>query len=348
MADDANAGRLGGAALPAPTLLVRLLLPAIYLCCAFAFVTDVTYDNSLAFGIAYVPGICTAVAYRRASAVWWLTGLAILLVAIGYFFPVVNADIVDSLGNRMLSLGAILVTAALVRYSRHIQEQLAEQTARVKAAERAKTDLFTNLSQEIRTPLHSIIGFAELMTVNCRPDQKAPLAQMQIGGKRLLATIDNLVDLTMIDGRALRREPVALQPILRDVVAAAQTWAAERDVTLSLQETGPPLVVETDAWAVRRIVENLLSNALKFTQRGGTVVLRLAPHDARATIEVDDTGVGLAPEMHDLLQVPMAHPEVAPGAGLLLSRRLAAAIGATLQFESERGRGTLVRLSLPA
>ncbi|MBN8897521.1 MAG: HAMP domain-containing histidine kinase, partial [Rhodospirillales bacterium] len=305
MAGDANAERQQGAALPAPTLLVRvLLLPAIYLCCAFAFVTDVTYDNRLAFGIAYVPGICTAVAYRRASAVWWLTGLAILLVAVGYFFPVVNADLVESLGNRMLSLGAIVVTAALVRYSRHIQEQLAAQTLRAEAAERAKTELFTNLSQEIRTPLHSIIGFAELMTANCRPDQKAPLAQMQIGGKRLLATIDNVIDLTVIEGRRFRREPVALQPLLRDLVAAAQTWASERDVALSMQEGGSRAAVETDAWAVRRIVENLLSNALKFTQKGGTVVLRLAQQDGRATIEVDDTGVGLSPGLHDLLQVP--------------------------------------------
>lgn len=332
------------AALELPTLLVWLLLPAVYLFCAFAFITDVTTDNTLAYGIAYVPAICTAVVYRHASMVWWLAAGAILLVAIGYFFPAVNSAYVVSIGNRLLSVAAILVTAALVRYSRHIQEQLARQTARAEAAEQVKTEIFANLSQEIRTPLHSIIGFAELMVANCRPDQKVPLAQMQVGGKRLLATIDNLIDITTLEARPLEAAPVELGPMLRELIAAAEGWAVEREVALSLQEP-VSITVRTDPWAIRRILENLVSNAVKFTQGGGTVVLRLRQEGPRAVIEVDDSGVGLSLRLQRVLQAPDAAPGA--GTGVTLCHQLAAAIGAQLTFESSPGCGTVVRLSLP-
>lgn len=337
-----------------PTRWVKLLVPAIYLACLFAFVTDMTHDNSLAYGIAYVPLICTAVFHRNPRAVWILAGIANVMVVLGYFFPVVNRDVLNSIGNRTLSVFAILVTAALVRYARDVQDRLAEQTSRAEAAERLKTEVFTNLSREIRTPLHAIIGFAELMIAGCRPDQRLPLGQMQMGGKRLLGTIDNLIDLTTLDRRVLESGCVDIAASLRQVAEQARGSAVERDITLAVEMAdATALLARADPWAVQRILENVISNALKFTRPGGSVTMSAEASASGVAATVADTGVGMAFElMHDL-SGPASADDVetmatGTGTGLTLSRRLAEAMGGMLLFESRPGRGTTVRLWLPA
>jgi signal transduction histidine kinase len=336
---------------PEPTLTVRLLLPLVYLGCLLAFIADMSNSNALAFGVAYVPLICTAVFHRSRVAVWWLAGIAIVLVALGFFFPRVSTDVVDSIGNRLLSVVAIVVTAALVRHSRQIQDRLTDETARAEAAERLKTEVFTNLSNEIRTPLHAIIGFAELMMANCRPDQRPSLGQMRMGGQRLLATIDNLIDLTTLDRRALQAEVVDLARALRQSATAVQFTAAERQVSIILRiAEATVLPAICDAWAVRRILDNLIANALKFTRPGGSIELSAdaVPNGVRVTIE--DTGIGMSAETLRALSEPLTaeQPDEISGTGLALCRQLVRGMGGALSFDSRPDCGTTVSLWLPA
>ncbi|MDR3538921.1 MAG: HAMP domain-containing sensor histidine kinase [Acetobacteraceae bacterium] len=334
-----------------PTRWVKLLVPAIYLACLVAFISDVTHDNTLAYGIAYVSLVCTAVFHRSPGSVWWLAGIAILMVLIGYFFPAVSSDVVDSIGNRLLSVVAILVVAALVRHARDIQERLAEQTARAEAGERLKTEVFNNLSHEIRTPLHAIIGFSELMMATCRPDQRLPLGQMQVGGKRLLGTIDNLIDLTNLDRRLLRAEPVDIAASMRQAADKARATAAERQVSLVVEiADAAVLPAVADPWAVQRILENLLSNAINFTRTGGTVLVAAVASANGVVATVEDTGIGMSSEMVQELSEPVSDSELAAtvGTGLTLSRRLAEAMQAELSFDSRPGQGTTARLRMPA
>jgi signal transduction histidine kinase len=334
-----------------PTGWIRLLAPVIYLGCVLAFIIDLTYDNTLAFGVAYIPAICTAPFYRNPRAVWWLAGIATLMVVTGYFFPEVNTDLLVSVGNRLLSVLAILVTAALVSYSLDTQEKLAAQTERAEAAERLKTEVFTNLSHEIRTPLHAVIGFAELMMANCRPDQRLPLGQMQIGGKRLLTTLDNLIDLTNLDHRVLRAEPMDVALSVREAAEAARPAAAERHVSIVVEiAEATRLQATADPWAVRRILDNLISNALKFTGQGGKVVLFSEACSDGIVAAIEDDGIGISPELMEELREPHWSDDVAiiAGSGLTLSRRLAQAMRGDLSFDSQLERGTTVRLHLPA
>jgi signal transduction histidine kinase len=330
---------------------IKFLVPVIYLGWALAFITDLTYDNTLAFGVAYIPAICTASFYRSPRAVWVLAGISILMVATGYFYPAVNPDLLVSVGNRLLSVLAILVTAALVRHSLHTQEKLAVETARAEAGERVKTEVFENLTNEIRTPLHAVIGFAEVMLVNCRPDQRAPLGQMQNSGKRLLTTIDNLIDLTNLDHRVLLAEPIDVALSLREAAEAARPVAAERHVSLVVEiAEATRLQATADPWAVRRILDNLISNALKFTSQGGTVVLSTEARPEGVIAAIEDTGIGMSPELVQELRAPRWSDDLATitGTGLTLSRRLAQAMRGDLSFDSQLQRGTTVRLHLPA
>ena len=128
----------------------------IYLACGFALIADLTNDATLAFGVCYIPFVCTAMFHRDPRAVWWLAALASVLVVVGFFVPAVDPDIVAGASDRGLSIAAIFATAFLVHHERKARERLIEQTIRANAAERVKMQLFTNLSHELRTPLSAI------------------------------------------------------------------------------------------------------------------------------------------------------------------------------------------------
>jgi uncharacterized membrane protein YfcA len=127
----------------------RWLVPLLYLFSAAAFVADIKRDNALAYGVIYIPLVATALFHRRRAGLWILTAATCLLAIVGAFVPAVNPDLPDVVGNRILSIMAILATAAFVHHARAILDRLAAQTSRAEAAERIKSEIFANLSCEI-------------------------------------------------------------------------------------------------------------------------------------------------------------------------------------------------------
>jgi signal transduction histidine kinase len=212
----------------------RWLVPVFYVLSGLAFVADLYRDNMLAYGMIYVPLVATAVFHWSRSGLWILTGLTCLLVVVGAFVPLVNSDLPDLIGNRILSILAILATAAFVHHARVSQDRLAAQTRRAEAAERIKSEVLTNLSHEMRTPLHALLGLLSLMMTDSRPDQREALARVRSGGKQLLDTVDNLIDLTQIDQRALQREAVNVATLLRDAADSACSAADEPRIAIDL------------------------------------------------------------------------------------------------------------------
>ena len=335
---------------------VRLLTIPIYLGCLLAFLSDITQEIFIAFGLFYVPLICTAVFHRNPRSVWWLALAAISLIITGFFFPIVNPDQSSALANRALSIVAVIITAALVHHARDIQERLAEQTRRAEAAERMKTAILTTLSEEIRQPLHGLVGLCGVMMADCRSDQRAPLGRVQSSGKQLIGMIENLIDLTHLDERAIRLESFDVGQLIHQAVAAVQPAATDKDILLAIDaEPGPAQVVQADTWAVRRILDNVLANALKFSPRGAVVELATETGPNFVELIVRDTGIGMTAEALRKLAAPLSlqsaqdtQPLNVDGTGLTLSRYLARAMGAELLFDSEPGSGTTVTLRLPA
>jgi signal transduction histidine kinase len=332
----------------------RWVIGGIIAAAAAAFAADLFTDRLLAFGVAYIPLICTAAFHRDARAVWWVAGLTTLMVLFGSFLPYLNADVTASLLNRVLSLLAIGVTAVLVRYERYVRDRLIEQRRRAQSAERAKTHLLSNLSHELRTPLNAILGFSDLLLADCRPDQLSALRQVSTSGKRLLRTLENLIELSRFDERVWQLQDVDVARLLRQLTEAAQPEAAEQQIVLAYTADPGRQMVNTDPTALRRILDNLLANAIKFTRPGGSieVTLRTEPEWIIATVR--DSGIGMPRQVLDRLGAPffqgdggMTRRFEGMGTGLALSLRLAAVMGANLTFESAPGQGTTAHLRLP-
>jgi signal transduction histidine kinase len=336
-------------------LVASRLVPLIYVVSALAFLSDLKRDNTLAYGIIYTPLVATAVFHRHRSGLWILTAIAIVLVVVGAFFPVLGPDLPDLIGNRVLSTLAILATAGFVHHSRETQERLTAQTRRAEAAERIKTDVLTDLSEEIRTPLHSLLGVLTLTMATGRSDQREALGRVRSDAKRLLATVDNLIDLSQVNGRELRRQTVDIATIARDAAATAGSAARERQVTVALTgeaDTGGTTAIG-DSWAIRRILDNLLANAVRLTPPGGAVSVSVSRSDHTVTASVSDTGNGLPPEItRDFREdAPEGDGSVLPGsggAGLALSNRLARTMNGRVTASNRPGSGATVSLSLPA
>jgi signal transduction histidine kinase len=339
----------------AASRFARRLVPLIYVVSALAFVSDLERDNTLAYGIIYTPLIGTAVFHRRRVGLWLLTGGACIMVVVGACFPVGGGDLPDLIGNRALSIMAILATAAFVHHAREIQDRLAGQTQRAAAAERIKSEVLNDLSQEIRTPLHALLGVLTLTMANSKPDQREALGCVRNDGKQLLATIDNLIDLSQVERRALQRQAVDLTAIARDAAATASAAARERQVTVALtgEGDGGQTTAIGDSWAIRRILDNFLANSVRLTPPGGAVSVRVSRSDHMVTASVSDTGKGLPPEVtrefHE--DAPATDGSTLPetgGAGLALSSRLARAMNGRVIACNRPGSGATVSLSLPA
>jgi signal transduction histidine kinase len=333
---------------------LRHLRPVIYLACGLAFLTDLMDSDTLAFGVFYIPLVCTAVLSRNRRSVWWLAGISVAMVVVGAFIPSVNPDHYDLIGNRALSVAAILATAALVSHTWRIRECLTEQTRRAAAAEKLKTEIFTNLGYDLRQPLHAIVGLTQLMAADCRSNQREPLGHVQLASRRLLSTINNLVDLTRFEERAPRSEPVDINALLQRAIEDVRHRADDGQVAVVTDIAADLRPLTSDAWAARRIVENILDNAVKFTPPGGSVKVSAAPSGGAVAVTVTDTGEGMPEGVLSSVGQPLfqVDPEAAPrfegvGTGLALSRQLADAIGAELQFESAPGMGTSATLRFP-
>ena len=334
---------------------LRRLRPLIYLACGLAFAADLMGRDGdlLAFGVFYIPLVCTAVLNRNRQSVWWLAAISVAMVVLGACFPDINADHYDLIINRLLSIAAILVTALLVSHAGRVRECLIEQTERAQAAERVKTEIFTNIGYDLRQPLHAIIGLTRLMAADCRADQREPLGHAQIASRRLLATINNLVDLTIIDERVSRSGPVDLSALLSRAADDVRQHAAEANVAVVTEIAPNPAPLTGDAWAVRRIVENILDNAVKFTPSGGSVRLSTLPSAGDVVVTVTDTGAGIPESVLAQMGQPLQAGDGGtigradgPGMGLALSLRLARSIGAELCFQSAPGLGTSATLRL--
>lgn len=332
------------------------LVAIVYVISAVAFVFDLLRVTTLAFGIIYAPMIATALMYKSRNAVWVLCAIAGLAVFVGAFFPFIPADdeLYDLVGNRVLSFIAIGTTAAFVFRSRQWQERLQAATDRAEHAERLKSEVLQQLSREIQTPLHTLLGILTLAMSSGKPDRDTS-ARILSDGKHLLATIDDLVDLARLDDRVLQTDAVDLARVARDAAKSAADAARARQIKIELDIDGRRngMIALCDAWAVKRIVDNLLSNAIRLAPAGTAVTVLLRESAGRIIASVSDAGHGLPlpialeldenalPTDGDVLRLHGA-------TGLALSNRLANAMNGRLTARNQPGSGAVVSLSVPS
>jgi signal transduction histidine kinase len=226
-----------------------------------------------------------------------------------------------------------------------------------EAANRAKTEFLATISHELRTPLNVVIGFSQLVADNADPVNADYAREILAGGRGLLTIINDLIDLSNAEaGRlALVREPESPADLLETVAEAHRAAAAACDVTIVV-EADPALPrVDVDARRLRRALDHLVENAVRFSPARGTVRLGATPRpDGALALSVADQGIGMAPddipralESFGKLDASLGRHQYGSGIGLTLARALIALHGGTLELESALGAGTIARLVVP-
>jgi two-component system, OmpR family, sensor kinase len=223
-----------------------------------------------------------------------------------------------------------------------------------RASERKLRRFVADASHELRTPLAAVRAYAELFTrgADSRPDDLARSMQ-GIGreSERMSVLVDDLLLLARLDeGRPLERERVALDELVGEAVETAQTVEPERTIELNAE----PAAVLGDRVRLRQIVDNLLGNVRAHTPPRAPVSVRVAALNGSAVVEVADSGSGLAAEdtervFQRFYRADKSRARASGGVGLGLSivAAVAEAHGGTAAAESEPGRGTTFRITLP-
>ena len=208
----------------------------------------------------------------------------------------------------------------------------------VGAAQRAQSAFFTAVTHDVRTPLTVITGYAEELVAGApSPEVAHDWAQRILrNAQRLDGLLGDVLLLARAEAGALeaRREPVDLGALVGEAVGDAAPAAYGGDVRLQAVLPGEPVTLEGDAGQLRRVVDNLVSNAVKYSPAGGPVDVRVRAEGPTAVLEVSDHGIG----------IPAAEVD---GLGLSISRSIVAAHEGTIALESEDGAGTTVRVRLP-
>ncbi len=225
--------------------------------------------------------------------------------------------------------------------------------------EAVRRDFVANASHELRTPLTSIRGFVEALEDGAKDEPGTAerfLGKIRTHADRMAALVDDLLELSRLESGARPPEAEIVRPgeLAAEVLASFAKPAAQRSLALAHDERGAPAVV-TDRERLRRILENLVDNAVKYTPPGGHVTLTTAAGPSgSARIEVTDDGPGIGPEhrarvFERFYRVDKARSRELGGTGLGLSivKHLAESLGARVTLESEPGRGATFSLSVP-
>lgn len=237
---------------------------------------------------------------------------------------------------------------------------LTERRRGQDAADRMRDELIATVSHELRTPLTSIIGYTELLADlgedELGPTARGLIAVIERNAAREMRLVDDLLTMAFLDGDRLRivREPMDLAAVARRVAGDQVATAEEAGIRLQVR-AADARPVSGDFYRLVQVVENLVTNALKFTARGGEVVVSVEEDHGRSVLSVADTGVGIGADetariFERLYRTPSAVAAHTQGAGLGLSivRKIVEAHGGAVEVESTLGVGTTFRIALPA
>jgi signal transduction histidine kinase len=241
---------------------------------------------------------------------------------------------------------------------RHRAELEARRVA--EAASLAKSQFLAVMSHELRTPLNAIGGYAELLRLGIRgpvtPEQDLDLSRIQRSQRNLLSVINDILNFSKLDAGhvVFASGPVLLQEALVDIEAMVLPQLRERGLTYESEGCDPELYALADGEKVRQALANLVSNAIKFTESGGRIIVACEADESSVRVSVRDTGVGIPADKLESIFEPfvqldrtLASTHQGTGLGLAISRDLARGMGGDLTAFSDGEQGATFTLSLP-
>ncbi len=242
------------------------------------------------------------------------------------------------------------------REAEQAQQLLAYQNQQLVELDRLKDEFVSSISHELRTPLTSISGYVELLLEEEQsPEKRGHLTIVERNADRLLALVSDLLFAARLQyGRLeLEAQPVDLRELVEQSVESARPRAAAATVDLRLDTADVPLIQGEPA-RLAQLLDNLVSNAIKFTPGGGHVSVSLSEKDGSVCIQVSDTGIGITDEERERLferffrsQSALEAQIQGTGLGLYISKAIVEAHGGRIGVESEAGTGTTFIVELP-
>jgi len=245
---------------------------------------------------------------------------------------------------------------------RRVQRDLEDRADELQRASRYKSEFLANMSHELRTPLNSALILAKLLGDN--PQGNLTLEQVKFAesiyssGNDLLVLINDILDIAKVEAGKLEVVPedVSLARLGQSLESTFSPLAMQKSLSFRLEvQPGAPASLVTDRQRVEQILKNLLSNALKFTDKGEVALVVSATADGGAAFAVSDSGIGIDPQQHELIFEAFRQADGTTsrryggtGLGLSISRDLTHLLGGTLTVQSEPGKGSTFILQLPA
>ncbi len=364
---------------------------ALELVSGYALKTGGTLEKRLAFGEG-VPGQCATEAkiievedIPAASGFVMDTGLVELVPTYILAVPVMFRDEIlgvlvlgatkkfgelekEIVNNSVPQLGVALTNALNYEETRSLSveitkrnEELSTKNKEIEKAYKVKSEFLSSMSHELRTPLNSIIGFSSVLLGPTgdplTPDQRMALEKVLKNGKHLLQLINDILDISKLEsGRMmLSVETEDVSTVLSNCLLIVEPLIQSKrlSMTQDIQANLPALT--TDIVKVRQILVNLLSNAGKFTEKGGIAITVKQKENGMVAFVIKDTGIGI--EQNNFEKVFEEFQQVdssstrkykGTGLGLPIARKLARMLGGNLTVESELGRGSTFTLTVPA
>ncbi|MGE5146625.1 MAG: ATP-binding protein, partial [Candidatus Eiseniibacteriota bacterium] len=255
--------------------------------------------------------------------------------------------------------GGVLVRNLDITDSTRVQRALAERNEALEQADRVKSEFIANVSYELRTPLNTIIGFAEILNNRYFGALNTRQAEYSEGileaSKRLLSLINDILDLATIEAGRMELEQgtVEIPALIENVYQLTREWAREQQ--LNLHHDCPPDigVITGDERRLKHALFNLVSNAVKFTPPGGDITISAERDGDNVMLSVSDTGIGIAKHDHQRIFEKFVRGKdptgraVGAGLGLALVQKLIELHGGEVALKSTPHKGTTVTCRLP-
>ena len=287
------------------------------------------------------------------------------------YLNTIGRALCDDRGEVMKLYGTVMditsrkqIEAELIRQNRALEEAIAVAQA-ADSANQAKSNFLANMSHEIRTPMNAILSVAQLLDLSeLNDDQRNLLNTLKFNGNKLLTLINDILDLSKIEAQELKLNPqeFALEILIQNLLYtfAPQAQAKGIELTSDLSDNLPQFSIGDD-FRLQQVLNNLISNALKFTNQG-QIEISVTNETESASVgspvnirfEVADTGIGISETQQEQLFKPFTQGDNSTtrqyggtGLGLTISRRLIELMGGTIGVESIVGRGSTFWFTLP-
>lgn len=238
---------------------------------------------------------------------------------------------------------------------KRFEEELIQSREKVEASDRIKAAFLTQMSHEVRTPINTIMSFAWLLKEkfgdNRDPEIEEFYSMIELGGKRLMRTIDLLLNMSVLQNETIEVKASKLDlmhSVVNPLVKDAANRAHVKKIGLITENKAPGCDVTGDQSTLAQLFEQLLDNAIKYTDNGHVKVTQYIDDLGRTCVSVSDTGIGISEEYQQKLFTPFSQEEMGytrkyegNGLGLALAKRLANLNNADIFVRSEKGKGSV-------